>query len=208
MTTNTIYLSEVYLWKADDSTVLAEVQHGNHKQLLRFFAPVSDFVFYPAKPRNYPELRLLMSNLTDIYIHCDINGNSGEQSWFAFHSYTTLQLFLTLMKGQGVGAKTAFNIINAKGANHLHSLILNNDQAGFAKLKGVGPKRAPELTALLFTKPENRKAPVTTNPAAVCALVTLGYAKAAATFAVQKVLEGDPSLGTEAVIKLALQVKP
>lgn len=208
MTTNTIYLSEVYLWKVDESTALAELQLGNHKQLLRFYTPTSDFIFQPAKPRTDPDLGLPISNRVEIFTHCDINGNSGEQTWFAFHSYATLQLFLTLMKGQGVGAKTAFNIINAKGARHLHALIFNNDQAGFAKLKGVGPKRAPELTSLLFTKPFQKPATAASNPDAIAALLALGYSKAAATFAVQAVLADDPDLCTQDVIKLALHKKP
>ena len=114
------------------------------------------------------------------------------------------------MKGSGVGARTAFNIINAKGARHLLALIFNNDREGFAKLKGIGPKKAKELTELLFKEPEKpiiRATVAPLNADAVEALKALGHNATDAKAKVRQAMTKSSGATTEDIIKIALREK-
>lgn len=125
---------------------------------------------------------------------------------YGFADHTEQQWFRLLNSVQGVGAKAAFSILAVCPADRLGLIISAQDKAALTQADGVGPKLALRiLTELkdkavkldLSTKTVDRAVDNSVKPAddsglegdAISALVNLGYARADAYSAVQKVRE-------------------
>jgi len=125
---------------------------------------------------------------------------------YGFADQTEQQWFRLLNSVQGVGAKAAFSILAVCPADRLGLIISAQDKAALTQADGVGPKLALRiLTELkdkaikldLSTKTVDRFVDNSVKPVddtglegdAISALVNLGYARADAYSAVQKVRE-------------------
>ena len=140
---------------------------------------------------------------------------------YGFTARTERQLFELLMTVSGVGAATARMIMSAFTAEELRMLIATGNSKGMAKVKGLGPKTAQRIIVDLKDKaikldlggdptelPMNFGEPEENGvkAEAVSALTMLGFAAAASGKAVDKILQKDPTLKVEAVIREALKM--
>ena len=128
------------------------------------------------------------------------------------------QLFELLMTVSGVGAATARMIMSAFSAEELRMLIATGNSKGMAKVKGLGPKTAQRI--IVDLKDKALKLDLGGDPTelpmlevevdtglkaeAIRALTMLGFAAAASGKAVDKILNAEPSLAVEGVIRKAL----
>lgn len=140
---------------------------------------------------------------------------------YGFTARTERQLFELLMTVSGVGAATARMIMSAFTAEELRMLIATGNSKAMSKVKGLGPKTAQRIIVDLkdkaikldmggdptelpmdFGQPEDSGVKVE----AVSALTMLGFATAASSKAVDKILKADPTKTVEAVIREALKM--
>ena len=143
---------------------------------------------------------------------------------YGFATRTERQLFELLLTVSGVGASTARMIMSAFSAEELRMLIATGNAKGMAKVKGLGPKTAQRI--IVDLKDKAIKLDMGGDPTelsldmangegleangvrseAVSALTMLGFADAASAKAVDKILQKDPTLKVEAVIREALKM--
>ena len=140
---------------------------------------------------------------------------------YGFTTRTERQLFELLMTVSGVGAATARMIMSAFTAEELRMLIATGNSKAMSKVKGLGPKTAQRIIVDLkdkaikldmggdptelpmdFGQPEDSGVKVE----AVSALTMLGFATAASSKAVDKILKADPTKTVETVIREALKM--
>jgi len=157
-----------------------------------------------------------------LFTHCAINGQDGSQVWYAFSEWYELKFFRTLMLADGIGPKSAFNIIDKNGWAAIKDIVVRGDQAAFRKLKGVGEKTAAKLFPFVFPNREDRTddgpksgplAPRLKNQVVSDAegtLMSLGYKKTDAEAAVAKAIAAmkpDSVYDAELLVKMALKRK-
>lgn len=140
---------------------------------------------------------------------------------YGFTTRTERQLFELLMTVSGVGAATSRMIMSAFTAEELRMLIATGNSKAMSKVKGLGPKTAQRIIVDLkdkaikldmggdptelpmdFGQPEDSGVKVE----AVSALTMLGFATAASSKAVDKILKADPTKTVETVIREALKM--
>ena len=140
---------------------------------------------------------------------------------YGFTTRTERQLFELLMTVSGVGAATSRMIMSAFTAEELRMLIATGNSKAMSKVKGLGPKTAQRIIVDLkdkaikldmggdptelpmdFGQPEDSGVKVE----AVSALTMLGFATAASSKAVDKILKADPAKTVETVIREALKM--
>ena len=140
---------------------------------------------------------------------------------YGFTTRTERQLFELLMTVSGVGAATARMIMSAFTAEELRMLIATGNSKAMSKVKGLGPKTAQRIIVDLkdkvikldmggdptelpmdFGQPEDSGVKVE----AVSALTMLGFAAAASSKAVDKILKANPTKTVETVIREALKM--
>lgn len=138
---------------------------------------------------------------------------------FGFASEGERRLFRTLLKVNGVGARTALTILSGMEVEVLVQCIQGGDVQRLVRLPGVGRKTAERLivemrdrladwgadgSAAMVTVPANTQ-PVPRNAAAeaVSALIALGYKPQEASRFVHAVAQDG--MGSEAIIREALK---
>jgi len=132
---------------------------------------------------------------------------------FGFATLEEKELFKLLISISGIGPNTARIILSSMTPLEVRTAIINDDDAAFKKVKGVGPKTAKRVTLELKDKvkrgdaiPATQRAglPLQASDQALAALQALGFHRQK----ISKVLDSipkDDSMTTEDVIKLALQ---
>jgi len=137
---------------------------------------------------------------------------------YGFYERKERQLFEMLMTVSGVGAATARMIMSAFQAEELRMLIATGNSKAMAKVKGLGPKTAQRIIVDLKDKVikldlggDPTEIPMLEVEAdngikteAISALTMLGFAAAASGKAVDKILQAEPTLTVEGVIRKAL----
>lgn len=138
------------------------------------------------------------------------------QLLYGFIDKTARQLFRTLIKVNGVGAKMALAIMSGMDTQTLVTVVHDQDVAMLTQIPGIGKKTAERLLVELKDSLDNKLAvsestvlPLedtvsgNTKADAISALVSLGYKPVEAKKMIDKIF--DPALGSEALIKQALQ---
>ena len=130
-------------------------------------------------------------------------------------------LFEMVMTVSGIGGNTARLIMSAYAAADLRQIIATGNVKALSAIKGFGPKTAQRLivdlkdkvikidlgveaATNLFDEPVAADSEVKTE--AVSALTMLGFAAAASSKAVDKILMQNPTASVEAVIRQALKL--
>jgi Holliday junction DNA helicase RuvA len=130
------------------------------------------------------------------------------------------QLFELLMTVSGVGASTARMILSAFSAEELRMLIATGNSKAMAKVKGLGTKTAQRIIVDLKDKAlkldlggDPTELPIDiaveengVKTEAISALTMLGFASNASAKAVDKILNANPTLKVEVVIREALKM--
>ena len=141
---------------------------------------------------------------------------------FGFPTKGERALFDMLMTVSGIGANTARLILSAFSAADVRQIIATGNVKALSSIKGLGPKTAQRLivdikdkvlkidlgtdaAATLFEE-EPAAADSEVKTEAVSALTMLGFAAAASSKAVDKILTQNPQATVEAVIRQALKL--
>jgi Holliday junction DNA helicase RuvA len=137
---------------------------------------------------------------------------------YGFATLSERDWFRLLMTVQGVGAKVALSLLSALTPDELARAIANDDKKNLTRADGVGPKLAGRLANELKDKvgamPALPGAPAVAGlgpmtgalAEAVSALVNLGYRRAEAANAVERVAKRlGPGARVEALIPAGLK---
>ena len=170
------------------------------------------------------------SKLCQVYT-CNVYRSDALPAMVAFSREAEKKVFQNLIKIHGVGTNTALMIINGLGLGPLIELAENPNEAGFRRIKGVGPSMSKQLTIdaekitygiteqdieylekVSLSKnltPQNVLSHVETEieKDAVAALVALGLSVTSAKKTVKSVLAQSPGLTVQDIIKRSLQSK-
>ena len=147
-----------------------------------------------------------------IYVYEAIREDS--HTLFGFFGCQERQLFLLLISVSGVGANTARVILSSIAIDDLQSAIQTGNAAILKSVKGIGSKTAERIIVDLKDKVSKIEISTVDKPVvdnvltdeAVAALVMLGFSQMPAQKAVRKVIEINPQLTIEQVIKQSLKL--
>jgi Holliday junction DNA helicase RuvA len=149
-----------------------------------------------------------------LWTYCAVNNNDGTERWYGFMTWEQREFFIELQKADGVGPGAAYKIMNSTSWSEISRLLRTNDQDGFRKMKGVGPKTADKLIPILFAdKPKPAKAAGLTPEQkqayndAVAALTAMGVPKASASLRVTAAQGADLNASADALVRAALKNK-
>ncbi|RYF84938.1 MAG: Holliday junction branch migration protein RuvA [Chitinophagaceae bacterium] len=135
---------------------------------------------------------------------------------FGFADGAEKDMFLQLIAISGVGANTARVMLSYMKADELSRAIIQGNSRALEAIKGIGRKTAERIVVELRDKLAKQPVEMDTNISpwkgntlqadALNALIALGINRQAADSAIQKVLNQDPTVGVELLIKKALQL--
>lgn len=133
---------------------------------------------------------------------------------FGFLNKEERDLFLLLISVSGVGANTARVILSSLAPNELQNAILTGNVSLLKSVKGIGAKTAERIIVDLKDKVakveiSSKDISIADNilsDEAVAALVMLGFGQVPAQKAVRNVIEINPQLKIEEIIKQALKL--
>jgi holliday junction DNA helicase RuvA len=135
---------------------------------------------------------------------------------FGFLDLAEKEMFLHLISISGIGANTARVMLSYMKPDELSRAIVQGNSRVLESIKGIGRKTAERIVVELRDKLAKQPVDSTVNIStwkgntlqsdALNALIALGINRQAADKAVQKVLEQDPEIGVELLIKKALQI--
>ncbi len=162
---------------------------------------------------------LLLCSLNSL---TDVEGQEEVQLWvhthvredaihlFGFSSTLERQVFLSLIKVNGVGPKMALNILSAAPLSRLVEMIESADTKGLSALPKVGKKTAEQMILSLRGKlvlgeggaQAEKLKPLAAREEIVSALVNLGFRP----HEVEKVVDSmDPSFDLQAGVREGLR---
>ncbi len=132
---------------------------------------------------------------------------------YGFADLEEKEMFLNLLAVSGVGAGTCRVMLSYMKPAELARAIIQGNAKQLEGIKGIGKKTAERIVVEL--KDKLSRQPAGTNIStlkgnslhtdALDALIALGINRQTADAAIQKVVEQDPGLSVETVIKKALQ---
>ena len=135
---------------------------------------------------------------------------------FGFFDVAEKEIFLQLLSVSGVGANTSRMMLSYMKPEELTRAIIQGNVKQLEAIKGVGKKTAERIVLELRDKLSKQPADTSLNIStwkgntlqsdALNALIALGINRQAADHAIQKVLEQDPGIGVELLIKKSLQI--
>jgi len=138
-----------------------------------------------------------------INTHLDVKEKSMEL--YGFLNIEDKKLFELLLTVNGIGPKTALNILNSTSPTTLTEGIASGDAKHLQEISGLPKKQSEKLVMSLKDKvigEELDEGSVTGTSDAIEALASLGYNKKEARDAISKI---DKNLKTEDIIKAALK---
>ena len=132
---------------------------------------------------------------------------------YGFSEISEKEMFLLLIGVSGVGASTARVMLSYMKPDEISRAITQGNARVLEAVKGIGRKTAERI--VLELRDKLVKQPIDANISpwkgntvgtdALNALIALGINRQAADSAIQKVIDQNPEMGVEAVIKKALQ---
>ncbi len=156
-----------------------------------------------------------------LYVHENLvtGGRDDAYTLYGFASKQERGLYRLLVTVSGVGANTARMILSASSPAELCNAIAAGDERMLKAVKGIGLKTAQRIIVDLKDKivqtgiANELHATASASPAidmgvrdeAVSALTMLGFAPAPSAKIVAAILQEDPSMPVEQVVKLALK---
>ena len=149
----------------------------------------------------------------DVRVLTHLHVREDALQLFGFATEAERRLFLLLISVSGVGPKLAQGILSGIAVGDFENAVRGNDLAALTKVHGIGKKTAERLVLELKEKigefkfsgeqaASSEKTPM--EEEAVLALVSLGYRRAQAQEAVQKIMKQDRLLSLEETLRRAL----
>lgn len=156
-----------------------------------------------------------------LYVHENLvtGGRDDAYTLYGFASRQERDLYRLLITVSGVGANTARMILSASSPSELCNAIASADERMLKAVKGIGLKTAQRIIVDLKDKivqmgiATELHASTSTAPSidmgvrdeAVSALTMLGFALAPSAKIVAAILQDEPTMPVEQVVKLALK---
>jgi Holliday junction DNA helicase RuvA len=143
-----------------------------------------------------------------LFIHTSVKEDSI--SLFGFYSEPEKEMFELLISVSGIGPKIALSLLSGIQTDDLKNAIQSSDISRITAVPGIGRKTAERLVLELRTKVDQVKdegtitIPLSIKSEAVSALSTLGYNSKIADNLVRNILQNQPALSLEELIKKAL----
>lgn len=143
-----------------------------------------------------------------LFIHTSVKEDSI--SLFGFYSESEKEMFELLISVSGIGPKIALSLLSGIQTDDLKNAIQSSDISRIIAVPGIGRKTAERLVLELKTKVDQVKEegvlaiPLSVKSEAVSALSTLGYNSKIAENIVRNILQNQPALSLEELIKKAL----
>jgi Holliday junction DNA helicase RuvA len=152
----------------------------------------------------------------EVLLWTELIVKEDSHTLFGFSQVDERQLFRLLISVSGIGPNTSRLILSAMEPDQARTAILTEDVAAFQSVKGVGPKTAKRVIIELKDKLEKTSDTAMHIPGspgggsgrveALSALMALGFQKAQAEKALQKVSQrGKQPENTEEWLKEALK---
>jgi len=151
-----------------------------------------------------------------LYAHLSVKEDAFQL--YGFSSESERQLFRLLLLTTGVGPKLALAVLSGLQVHEVHEAIMADAPERLYGISGVGKKTAARIILelrdrILKMSPDGGKTIASGSGGnhalqikddALNALITLGFSRHSAQKTVTGILEGNPSLGVEEVVKSAL----
>ena len=152
----------------------------------------------------------------DVTLHIYTHVREDSLLLFGFMTESEKEMFLLLLGVSGIGPRIALTVLSCLSVSDIALSLYASDDAKLCTIPGIGKKTAARLVLELKDKikhltlaqmQQNRTdAGSDQFEDAVSALVNLGYKKAQAEEALDKVRQGRPGLGVQTLIREALGV--
>lgn len=149
-----------------------------------------------------------------VFVHLAISENN--HTLYGFANEDERVLFRSLTSVSGVGPSTARMILSSQSTNEIINAIIQGNITLLKSIKGIGPKTAQRIVVELQDKLGKMNAmnlvsiqssgysPMSEE--ATMALEALGFNKQLAAKAVAKLLQSEPEMSIESLIKNALRI--
>ena len=143
------------------------------------------------------------------YLHLFENG----QTMYGFAEVAEKEMFLQLISVSGVGAATARMMLSGMKPEEIQRAIIQGNTKVLESIKGIGKKSAERLIVELKDKfgkqalenPLGGMQIQSVDNDAITALVALGIGRPMAEMAIKKVIQTNPNIALEEIIKQALK---
>jgi len=127
------------------------------------------------------DLQSLLGKEVIVWIHTHVREDAFQL--FGFHSKEEKNLFLSLLKVNGVGPKMALSILSGGRVEQIHEMIESGNAKALSGLPKVGKKTAEQIILTLKgklvliekTETSSKKKPTSPHPEITSALINLGY---------------------------------
>ena len=145
---------------------------------------------------------------THIFTHLHVR--EQELTLFGFPDKEELELFRLLLKVQGIGPKVALAILSHIPAETLRQAVAREEAALFARVPGIGPKKAKQIVFQLKDKVGLEDIFVAATPISdtdgevIAALTALGYSVVEAQAALQQLPQHAKDKSVEEKVRTAL----
>lgn len=133
-----------------------------------------------ASANTLSDLQNLLTKEIIVWIHTHVREDAFQL--FGFHSKEEKNLFLSLLKVNGVGPKMALSILSGGRVDQIHEMIESSNAKALSSLPKVGKKTAEQIIltlkgklVLLEPKTGAKKKVVATHPEITSALLNLGF---------------------------------
>jgi Holliday junction DNA helicase RuvA len=153
---------------------------------------------------------------TEVILYTHLAVREDAHTLYGFLKLSDRDLFRTLLKVNGVGARLALAILSGMETRRFISCVQEGDTSALVRLPGIGKKTAERLIIELRDRLESSQGGVSAMPGdasaaavaspvedAVSALVGLGYKPQEASRMVRAIETG--ALSSEEIIRRALQ---
>lgn len=146
-----------------------------------------------------------------------LNVREDALQLFGFYTQKEKWMFSNLISVSGIGPKLALSILSGCPVENLREFIVTANIEGLTRLPGVGKKTAQRMVTELMDKlggeikdaaaPYLGRTPEVAgkHEEALSALVSLGYNKSSGQKVLDSVLQSEPDITLESLIKKALQ---
>ncbi len=149
----------------------------------------------------------------NILLFTHLQVREDAHTLFGFAEKQEREIFRLLLSVSGIGASTARTMLSSLSPEQLRDAIATGEVHIIQGVKGIGAKTAQRVILDLKDKilkiydidEVSINSNNTSKEEALSALEVLGFVRKQAEKAVDKVVTQDPTLGVEAIIKLALK---
>ncbi|MBI5727587.1 MAG: Holliday junction branch migration protein RuvA [Ignavibacteriales bacterium] len=147
-------------------------------------------------------------NTVELFIHTVVREDAINL--YGFAAIDEKELFELLISVSGIGPKSALSVLSGIRPNDLRQAIALGDVGRLTSAPGIGKKTAERLVLELRNKIDSLPVAATdiaypVRSEAIAALTSLGYNQRAAEKFVRELLDVDPNLKLEDLLKQALK---